>query len=198
MAKAPRTRRKRAKAGRPVSLTPQHIEAIGLLVEAGASPGAAVATMYEPKSCSRWLERGQAALTYVEEHASDLQPDEDGIRHHPDPDEDLFASFCLRVGQACASAYSSAEARLKDRTPMDWLSGPVGRTVARILDLPVYSKRPDVQVNMLTVGSVVDQAFEVLAGDGRPVPRLGPLGDLKDNPPLMLGEDNGREPRGAS
>jgi len=179
------------KTGRPVSLTPEAITAIGLLVEAGASPAAAVGTLYDRSVSYRWLKRGEDALIYVQEHAETIQPGPDGLLHHPEPDEDLFLTFFRQVGRAGATAYASAEERLKDRTPMDWLSGPVGRSVAMLIGAPVYVKRAEVEVNVLTVGTVVDQAFQVLEGDGVPVAKLGPLGKLKELRPPLLGEDNG-------
>ncbi len=35
--------------------------------------------------------------------------------------------------RAATAAYGTAEARLKDKNPLDWLTGPSGRSVARLL-----------------------------------------------------------------
>lgn len=180
---------KRAKTGRPVSLTPERISAIALLVEAGSSPQAATATLFSPGSYQNWIERGETALAFVQDPENDVQVSPDGLLHHPEPDEDLMLSFLRAVMRAGALAYADAEARLQAKNPLEWMTGPFGRTIARLLDLVPYQKRAEVEVNVLTVGTVVDQAFQVLEGDGHGVSRLGPLGKLKELPPPMLGED---------
>ena len=91
-------------------------------------------------------------------------------------------------------AYGTAEARLKDKNPLDWLTGPSGRSVALLLGMEPYSRRPKVDVNVMTIPEMVDQSFKVLEAAGEPVARLGDIEDLKKLPIPMLGVD----PRGPS
>ena len=160
--------RRRGKRHRPLSLTPQAVDAIVLLVEAGASPPAATGTLYSPDSGRLWMERGEAAHVDLAENPDKAVIGDDGITHHPDSDQDLLLQFYRRVVRAGAVAYGTAESRLHEKNPLEWLTGPVGRLVAQIVGVTPYVKRAEVEVNVLTVGTVVDQAFQVLEGDGRP------------------------------